>query len=168
MRAKADQKALVQAVLQGEIDTIATDHCSYTLGQKALGKDDFSKIPNGMPGLEHRAEAIFSTFVATGRMTAAQMSRLLATNAAREYGLYPQKGTIKVGSDADLVLWDPSAKHTVLASEQWQNTDNTPYEGMTFTGRAKEVLLCGESVYLDGRFVRENQGSYVPRKAVCV
>lgn len=166
IRSEADRRAIVNAMLSGEIDTIATDHCSYTLKQKAIGKEDFSKIPNGMPGVEHRPAVIFSHFVATGRMSAAEMSRLLATNPARQFGLYPRKGTLRVGSDADIVLWDPAATQTITAKAQLQNTDNTPYEGMTLTGRAKAVLLMGETVVEDGNVVKENCGCYTARQPV--
>ena len=166
VRSEGDRQAIEQALLAGEIDTIATDHCSYTLAQKALGRDDFSRIPNGLPGVEHRASLVYTNYVFGGRMSATQMSKLLSTNPAREYGMYPQKGTIAVGSDADLVLWNPSARGVISAKSQYQNTDYTPYEGREVVGAAKLVLLGGRVVVKNGVVANEKCGRYVSRKPV--
>ncbi len=168
LRAGEDRRALVEAMLSGEIDTIATDHCSYTLAQKAMGREDFSKIPNGLPGVEHRPEAIYAAFVDTGLMTAADMARMLSTNPARQFGMYPQKGAIRVGGDADLVLWDGAAGGVISAGTQLQHTDYTPYEGMRLAGRPRHVLLGGEVAVRDGRVALKNCGRYVARQPVSV
>lgn len=168
LRAEEDRRALVEAMLSGEIDTIATDHCSYTLAQKAMGIEDFSKIPNGLPGVEHRPEAIYAAFVATGLMSAADMARMLSTNPARQFGMYPQKGAIRVGGDADLVLWDGAAGGVISAGTQLQHTDYTPYEGMRLAGRPRHVLLGGEVAVRDGCVALENRGRYVARQPVIV
>ena len=153
-------------MLGGEIDTIATDHCSYTLAQKAIGKNDFSRIPNGLPGVEHRPEAFYAAFVDTGLLSAAQMCRLLAINPSRQFGMYPKKGVLCPGSDADIVLWDCAARGSIRASDQLQNTDYTPYEGMKLAGRPRHVLLNGEVAVRDGGIVLENAGRYVARNPV--
>lgn len=164
LRPASDREALVKALLEGEIDTIATDHCSYTSAQKAAAGRDFSRIPNGLPGVEHRAVAMMSAFVATGRMDAAAMCRLLSENPAREMGMYPCKGALRVGSDADVVLWDPNAAGVLTAQGQWQNTDYTPYEGLRVSGGVRHVLLGGRWAVRDGRLIAPNLGSYVARR----
>ena len=166
IRSERDRQAIQEALLNGEIDTVATDHCSYTLAQKAMGETDFSRVPNGLPGVEHRPAAIYGSYVATGQMTAAAMSRLLATNPARQFGLYPEKGVLRPGSDADIVLWDGAAKQTVTAGAQLQHTDYTPFEGKVFQGKARDVLLTGKLVVKDGKIVAENRGRYAARRPV--
>ena len=166
IRSENDRRALTDALLSGEIDTVATDHCSYTLAQKALGRGDFTRIPNGLPGVEHRPALLYSAYVATGRMSAVAMSRLLATNPARQFGMYPQKGAIRVSSDADLVLWDTRATGEITAKAQYQHTDYTPYEGFQTTGVVKRVLLRGQTVFMDGKPVGKALGRYVRRKPV--
>lgn len=166
IRSEGDRQAIEKALLAGEIDTVSTDHCSYTLEQKALGLEDFSRVPNGLPGVEHRPAAIYGRYVATGKMSPATMSRLLSTNPARQFGLYPAKGALRPGADADIVLWDGNARQTVSAKTQLQHTDYTPFEGMTFQGRARDVLLMGETVVKDGQIIKENQGRYAARRPV--
>ena len=164
IRKPADRAALWQAVSQGEIDSVSTDHCSFNLrGQKELGREDFSKIPNGMPGLEHRPAVIYTHGVTQGRITENQMAALLAENAARLFGLYPRKGVIAPGSDADLVVWDPAARWTITARTQHHRCDNTPYEGMEMRGRAKAVFLRGRLAAENGEPVHTGLGVYIPR-----
>lgn len=165
IRKGRDQSALWQAISQGEIDSISTDHCSFNMkGQKDLGRDNFSRIPNGMPGLEHRPAVIYTHGVTKGRLTENQMAALLAENAARLFGLYPRKGVIAPGSDADLVIWDPSISWTITAKNQHHHCDNTPYEGMSMQGRAKAVFLRGTLAAEDGEPVQTGLGIYIPRK----
>ena len=133
------------------------------MGQKDLGRDDFSRIPNGLPGIEHRPAAVYTAGVAAGRMTENRMAALLSEHAARLFGMYPRKGTISVGSDADIVVWDPAARWTISAGTQHHNCDYTPYEGMAVQGRAKAVFLRGELAAENGEPVREGLGSYVAR-----
>ena len=107
---------------------------------------------------------MMSAFVATGRMDAAAMCRLLSENPAREMGMYPCKGALRVGSDADVVLWDPNAAGVLTAQGQWQNTDYTPYEGLRVSGGVRHVLLGGRWAVRDGRLIAPNLGSYVARR----
>lgn len=164
LRSLDDQAALWEAIRNGEIDSISTDHCSYNLaGQKDLGRDDFSKIPNGLPGIEHRPAAVYTAGVAAGRMTENQMAALLSEHTARLFGMYPRKGAISVGGDADIVVWDPAARWTISAETQHQNCDYTPYEGMAARGRAKAVFLRGELAAENGEPVKEGLGTFVAR-----
>ena len=164
LRAQENCAALWDALEAGEIDTIGTDHCSFRFhGAKELGREDFSKIPNGIPGVEHRPSLMYTYGVAAGRITAVDMARLLAENPARLFGMYPQKGVLAVGSDADLVIFDPNDTGRITAETQYQNVDYTPYEGMALRGRVDTVLLGGEVAVEGGRVVLERQGRYVRR-----
>ena len=162
IRKKSDVAALIDAVQEGMIDTIATDHCSYTRAQKALGSEDFSKIPNGLPGVEHRPALIYSELVAKNLIEPQDMCRMLAFNPARLYGLYPRKGVIRPGADADLVIWDRDAKWTLRASEQLMKADYSPWEGYELTGKPRMVLLGGETASENGE-VFTPRGRYLTR-----
>ena len=130
-----NQPVLWDAVRTDALSAISTDHCAFTLsGQKTLGKDDFSKIPNGAPGLEDRLRMIHHFGVNEGRIALNRMVELLATNPAKLFGLYPRKGTIAPGSDADLVVFDPTRKTTISAATQHSKSDYTLYEGTEVTG----------------------------------
>ena len=138
LRSPADREALRAAVLGGEIDTISTDHCSYRFGdQKALGRDDFTNIPNGAPGIEHRPALIYTSFVASGLMTEAQMCRLLSENPAKLFGMWPRKGVIAPGSDADIVVYDPNA-NTVITAEGQES--RAGYMASLLTSSCKKAL----------------------------
>ena len=164
IRKQADQDALWQAIRDGQVDTISTDHCSFRFqGQKELGRADFSQIPNGMPGIEHRPVVMYTSGVAAGRMSENQMAAMLSENTARLFGMYPQKGALLPGSDADIVVWDPSFRGRITAAEMEQNVDYTPYEGFETVGRCKAVFLRGEQAVADGKVVREHLGTYIPR-----
>ena len=164
LRSPADREALRAAVLGGEIDTISTDHCSYRFSdQKTLGRDDFTKIPNGAPGIEHRPALIYTSFVASGLMTAAQMSRLLSENPAKLFGMWPRKGQLAQGADADITVWDPRARWVIRAEAQHQNVDYTPYEGFEAAGRARAVYVGGQLVAKDGEPSGASAGRYVKR-----
>ena len=164
LRAQENCAALWDALEAGEIDTIGTDHCSFRFhGAKELGREDFSKIPNGIPGVEHRPSLMYTYGVAAGRITAVDMARLLAENPARLFGMYPQKGVLAVGSDADLVIFDPNDTGHITAETQYQNVDYTPYEGMELRGRVDTVLLGGEVAVEGGRVLLERRGRYVSR-----
>ena len=164
LRAQEKCAALWDALEEGEIDTIGTDHCSFRFhGAKELGREDFSKIPNGIPGVEHRPSLMYTYGVAAGRITAVDMARLLAENPARLFGMYPQKGVLAVGSDADLVIFDPNDTGRITAETQYQNVDYTPYEGMALRGRVDTVLLGGEVAVEGGRVLLERRGRYVSR-----
>lgn len=164
LREQENCAALWDALEAGEIDTIGTDHCSFRFhGAKELGREDFSKIPNGIPGVEHRPSLMYTYGVAAGRITAVDMARLLAENPARLFGMYPQKGVLAVGSDADLVIFDPNDTGRITAETQYQNVDYTPYEGMALRGRVDTVLLGGEVAVEGGRALLERRGRYVSR-----
>ena len=164
LRRAEDVAALWAALAAGEIDTVGTDHCSFNLHPtKELGKDDFSAIPGGIPGVEHRPALMYTFGVAAGRITPHQMMALLAEQPAKLFGMYPQKGALAVGSDADIVIFDPDYTWRITAEGQYQNVDYTPYEGMEMAGRTDTVLLSGEVAVEGGRVVREHLGRYVRR-----
>lgn len=163
LRQSEDQQALWQALAEGEIDTVSTDHCSFTLAQKDAGRGDFSKIPGGMPGVEERLALMYTYGVARGKLSLPQLVTHLAENPARLYGLYPQKGVLRPGSDADLVLWDPQARWTMTHNTQHTAAGYTPYEGWKMEGRVKAVYLRGEKVAEDGQLLQPNTGRYLRR-----
>ncbi|MDF2674296.1 MAG: dihydropyrimidinase [Clostridiales bacterium] len=166
LRKEYDQEVLWKGLSQGEIDTIGTDHCSFNYkGQKDIGKDDFSKIPNGGPGVENRMGLIYTYGVLSGKINMNEMVALTSTNAAKIFGLFPEKGTIAVGSDADIVVWDPNESFTITAKIQTQKVDYNPYEGFKQQGRAIHVLLRGNKVIYNGELVeKEPIGKYLFRK----
>ena len=166
LRTPADQDALWEALSAGEVDTVGTDHCSFRLSVKALGRDDFSRIPNGIPGVEHRPILLYTYGVTAGHISPHQMMRLLSEQPAKLFGMYPQKGALAVGSDGDIVIWDPDYTGRISVARQLQAVDYTPYEGLAVRGRAETVLLLGETVVEDGALVREKRGRYV-RRGTC-
>ncbi len=164
LRTKADQNAIWQALTDGTVQTIATDHCSFTLAQKDAGKDDFTKIPGGLPGVETRGILLWSEGVAKGKITASQMCSLLSENAAKLYGVYPKKGVIAPGSDADLVILDPDATGVLTAEGHGSKADYCPYEGWQTSGVIEQVYLRGQLAVDKGEILTEPVGEYVPRK----
>ena len=165
LRSKQDQEALWEGIQEGEIQTISTDHCAFNFeSQKKLGIDDFTQIPNGIPGIEHRPQLIYSYGVTKGRLSLQEMAHLLSTHAAQLFGMYPQKGTLAVGSDADIVVWNPGYRGVISAKTQLQHVDYTPYEGFKVIGRAEHVFLRGMHVVEEGRIVEEKKGRYIFRK----
>lgn len=163
LRKPADAEAILTAMAQDEIDVIGTDHCSFTMAQKALGEDDFTKIPNGGAGVQNRAALIHTCAVQTGRMTVAQMAEQLSGNAARIFGMYPKKGCIAEGSDADIVIFDPKAERTISWRTNAHNCDNSPYEGMRTVGAARDVIVNGVLAVQNRTLVQEGAGRYVFR-----
>ncbi len=163
LRKKSDQDALWKALADGEIQTVSTDHCSFTIEQKRLGADDFRKIPGGMPGAETRGLVLYSEGVAKGRITKEKMCEVLSENPARLYGMYPKKGVLQEGSDADIVILNPKGRQVVSAGNQVSACDYAPLEGMELTGTVDEVFLRGERIVKDGRVILENRGQYVKR-----
>lgn len=165
LRTKKDQEALWEGLKAGEIQTISTDHCAFNFEtHKKKGLHNFSQIPNGVPGIEHRPQLIYTYGVTKGKLSLCEMAQLLSTNAAKLFGLYPKKGTLAVGSDADLVIWNPAYKGCLSAATQMQNVDYTPYEGFEVKGRAEHVYMSGKPVIVAGRIVNEPNGHYVHRK----
>jgi len=165
IREKKDQEALWAGINQGLIQTIATDHCPFLWADKKLGENDFSKIPNGFPGIEHRMELVFSEGVAKGRISLNKFAEITSTNSAKIFGIYPQKGTIAVGSDADLAIWDPDEKHVLSVKTHHMNCDYSGFEGMELKGKCKTVILRGK-VAIDNNnvYVEKGFGKYIPRK----
>lgn len=164
LREAKDRAAILDGMKKKDIDFIGTDHCSFTMTQKALGRDDFTKIPNGGAGVQNRAELVYTYAVQTGAITLEQMALLMSERAARLFGMFPQKGALRVGSDADLVIFDPDAPHTISWRTNMHACDNSPYEGMKALGRTRDVLLNGELVVENGKLVEPYRGRYVFRK----
>lgn len=163
LRKKADQNALWMAIDRDEIDTISTDHCSFTMEQKRAGLGDFTKIPGGMPGVEERVTLMYTFGVATEWLDAQDLVRYLAANPARLYGMYPQKGALEPGSDADIVLFDPDWEGEITAANRHNAAGYTPYEGWKVKGRVEDVFLRGTHVVKDGQIIAPKQGKYIPR-----
>jgi dihydropyrimidinase len=162
-RSEGHQNHLWDGVLSGRVDVVATDHCPFTRDQKALGHDDFTRIPNGLGTVEHRLDLLHQGVV-DGRLTPERWVEVCATAPARLAGLYPRKGTIAVGSDADLVIYDPTVRHTLSAATHHMATDISAYEGIEVTGRAETVLLRGDVILDHGEFVgRPGAGRYLAR-----
>ncbi len=165
VRDKSNQPVLWDAVRSDVLSAISTDHCSFNFdGQKTLGKDDFSKIPNGAPGVEDRLLMVHHFGVNEGRITLNRMVELLSTNAARLFGLYPRKGTIAPGSDADIVIFDPEKEHTISAKTHHSKADYNLYEGTEVVGAPELVLVRGHVVVEDNELVAEpGSGRFVAR-----
>ena len=162
LRSEADQAALWEALSDGTLDLVASDHAPYRLhdvnGKLAHGAEaPFTSIPNGMPGLELRLPLLFSEGVVRGRLTAGQFVALTSSNPARLYGMYPRKGAIAVGSDADLAVWDPDREVVVSHAALHDAMDYTPFEGMRVTGWPSHTISRGELVW-DGRSVHGDAG----------
>jgi dihydropyrimidinase len=158
-RPKANQDVLWNAVRTDTLSAISTDHCAFLWdGQKTIGRDDFSKIPNGGPGIENRLQMIHEFGAKTGRITLNRMVELLATNPAKLFGLYPRKGTIAVGSDADIVVFDPAKRVTLSASTHHSKSDYNLFEGTEVTGSPEVVLRRGE-ILVDGDELVAQPGS---------
>lgn len=146
LRKKADNEALWSALKKGVIKTVGTDHCPFNLSQKAAGISDFRKIPNGAGGVEHRLELLYTYGVLENRITLNQMVDIFSTQPARIFGLYPSKGDIKVGSDADIVIWNPESEQTISVKAHHQHCDNNMFEGFKTKGRTKTVITGGSIV----------------------
>lgn len=167
LRQKKDQAALWAGIDQGLVQLVATDHCPFTWEQKMMGKDDFSKIPNGHPAIEHRMELLWSEGVAKGRISANKYVELSSANAARIFGMYPKKGCIAPGSDADIVIFDPNERHALSAQSHHMNVDYSAYEGHEVQGKCKTVILRGKVAIDDGKvLIQKGYGQFVRRKAV--
>ncbi|MFC0472714.1 dihydropyrimidinase [Halalkalibacter kiskunsagensis] len=165
LREKWHQDVLWNALKNGDLQTLGSDQCSFDFnGQKDLGKGDFTKIPNGGPIIEDRVSILFSEGVKKGRITLNQFVDIMSTRNAKLFGLYPQKGTIAVGTDADLVVFDPNVERTISANTHHMAADYNPFEGIQVTGEAVTVLSRGEFVIRDKQFVGTlGQGQYLKR-----
>ena len=164
LREKKDQATLWAGINQGLVNVVGTDHCPFMWEQKLLGKDDFSKIPNGHPAIEHRMELLFSEGVNKGRITLQKFVEVTSTNAAKIFGMFPRKGTIGIGADADLVIFDPQKKHKISAETHHMNCDYSGYEGWELTGKIDTVLLRGQVAIDAGKTkVSKGYGQFIKR-----
>ena len=147
IRSLSDQDALWLACADGTVDVISTDHCPFnTYGQKDAGKNDFTKIPNGAGGIENRLQLLYTHGILTGKISLQQFVALTSANAARIFDLYPQKGALEAGSDADLVIWNPEARSVISVETQAQQCDANIYHGISCQGKAEIVLLKGKQM----------------------
>ena len=163
-RPKENQEILWRALQSGNLQTTATDHCCFCADQKAMGRDNFTKIPNGTGGVEDRMSVMWHHGVGTGRLTPMEFVRVTSTNAAQIFNIYPRKGSVGVGADADLVVWDPKASRTISAKTHHQKVDFNIFEGMTVTGVATTTISRGKVVYEKGELkVEKGAGRYVDR-----
>ncbi len=144
LREKKDQEALWSGINQGLVQVVGTDHCPFTWKQKQMGKNDFSKIPNGHPAIEHRMELLFSEGVNKGRISLNKFVEVSSTNAAKIFGMYPTKGTISIGADADIVIFNPKKRHVLSVKTHHMNADYSSYEGFKVQGKTETVLLRGK------------------------
>jgi len=176
LRKKEDQDYLWKALVANDLQVISTDHCPYCINeghlgkikQKPLGKNDFSKIPNGAPGIESRLPVIFEGGVNKGIISLNRFVELVSTAPAKIFGLFPQKGTIAVGSDADIILFDPKEKNILSASNHQSNVDYTLYEGMEINGKIKKVFLRGKLIVENDKWLgKYTYGKYLKRSETC-
>lgn len=166
IRPRGHQDALWAAVSSGLIQTIATDHCPFhQVGQKDMGKDDFTRIPNGAAGIENRLGLLWTFGVLENRIDVHRFVDLFATQPAKIFGLYPRKGSIVPGGDADLVIFDPAATQTISAKTHHHRCDRSIFEGFEVKGRASHVIVNGRVQFKDGKLdVQRGAGRYLPRK----
>jgi len=167
LREKKDQLALWAGINQGSVQVVATDHCPFMWEQKKMGEKDFSKIPNGHPAIEHRMELLFSEGVNKGKISLNKFVELSSTNAAKIFGMYPRKGTLAIGSDADLVIIDPDEQHVLSAASHHMNVDYSAYEGWKLKGKCKTTILRGEIAVDQGKVrIPKGYGKFIRRAKV--
>src|SRR5258708_6318613 len=167
LRKAKDRETLWAGINQGLVRVVATDHCPFMWNQKLMGEKDFSKIPNGHPAIENRMELLFHEGVNKGRIGLNKYVEVAVTNAAKIFGLWPRKGTLAPGSDADIVLFDPNEKHTLSAATHHMNVDYSAYEGWELVGKIKMVLLRGKIAINDNEcLVEKGYGQFVKRNKV--
>ncbi|WP_374764444.1 dihydropyrimidinase [Yunchengibacter salinarum] len=163
-RESSHQDALWKGLQSGNLQTTATDHCCFCADQKAMGEDDFSKIPNGTGGVEDRLAVLWTAGVNTGRLTPEEFVAVTSSNTAQIFNIYPRKGHIGVGADADIVVWDPKATKTISRDSHHQNVDYNIFEGMEVTGLPAHTISNGKLKYSAGVLdVEEGEGNYVKR-----
>ena len=165
IREKWNQDKLWRGLQFNDLQVVSTDHCPFCMKeQKELGRDDFSKIPNGGPGVEHRMSLIYNGGVVGGRINVNRFVEIVSTASAKIFGLFPKKGTIAVGSDADIVIFDPDEEMTISAKTHHMNVDYSAYEGMKVRGVTKTVLSRGQLVIDEGKYVgRAGSGKFLQR-----
>jgi len=167
LRDRSNQPRLWDGLRTDNLQVVSTDHCPFCFeDQKALGKDDFTKIPNGGPGIENRLQLLHHHGVGAGHLTIKRFVELVSTAPARIFGMYPQKGVLAVGSDADIVLWDEYADHTISAKTHHMRVDYSMFEGFKVRGNARDVYSRGELIVSKGEFIgRPGRGEYQRREA---
>ncbi len=164
LREKKDQTALWSGINQNLVNVVGTDHCPFMWEQKKMGENDFSKIPNGHPGIEHRMELMYSEGVRKGKISLSKFVEVTSTNAAKIFGMYPQKGTLAIGADADIVIFDPYKKHTISVNSHHMNCDYSAYEGWELTGKCETVLLRGKvAIENEKCLLEKGHGRFVKR-----
>jgi dihydropyrimidinase len=165
-RPKGNSEFLWRGLQSGNLHTTATDHCTFCAAQKAAGKDDFSKIPNGCGGVEERLAVIWDEGVNTGRLTPSEFVAVTSANTAKLFNIYPQKGSVSVGADADLVVWDPAGTKTLSVKTQYSKGDFNIFEGRTVRGIPSHTVSQGELVYVQGELrAVQGKGRYIKRPA---
>jgi dihydropyrimidinase len=165
LRDKRNHRVLWNGLNVGLIDTVATDHCPFDTEQKLLGRNTFTEIPNGIPGIEERVNLLFTYGVKRGRLDLHRFVDAASTRAAKFFGLFPRKGTIAVGSDADLVIYDPAYNGVISAARQHMNNDYNSFEGMAIEGRPAVVTVRGKVQVRDGEFVgQRGRGQFLKRE----
>jgi dihydropyrimidinase len=168
LRDKRNQHVLWNGLSNGLISTLATDHAPFDfVGQKEMGRDDFTRIPNGIPSLEDRVNAFYTYGVKRGRLDLHRFVDAGSTQAAKLFGLFPRKGAIQIGSDADLVVYDPNYNGTISAKTHSMNIDYNAFEGMAIEGRPHAVTVRGKVAVRDGKFIGEaDRGRFLEREAI--
>jgi dihydropyrimidinase len=167
LRERRNQPKLWEGLRSDHLQVVSTDHCPFCFAdQKALGKDDFTKIPNGGPGIENRLQLLHHHGVGKGNFSLNRFVELVSTAPARIFGMYPKKGVLAVGSDADLVLWDPNEEHTISAATHHMRVDYSMFEGFHVRGNARDVYSRGELIVSGGNFIgKPGRGNYLRREA---
>jgi dihydropyrimidinase len=169
LREKTNQAELWKGLKMGDLQVISTDHCPFCMKeQKELGKDDFTKIPNGAPGVEHRVPLIYNGGVVENRISLNRFVELTSTAAAKMFGMFPKKGTIAVGSDADIVIFDQNKEQTISAQTHHMNVDYSAYEGRTIRGVVETVLSRGQVVIEQGDFKGKSGDGQFVKRGTCV
>jgi len=165
LRPRSMQEDLWRGLRTNDLQVVSTDHCPFCMkGQKELGRDSFAKVPNGMPGIETRLYLLWDGGVRTGRISMNRFVEITSTAPAKIFGLYPHKGTIAVGADADLVVWNPEKKHILSQKTLHMRVDYSPFEGQEVTGAAEYVLSRGNVILEDGKYVgKKGDGRFVKR-----
>ena len=167
LREKKDQASLWAGINQGTVQVVATDHCPFTWEKKLMGEKDFSKIPNGHPAIENRMELLFSEGVHKGKISLNKFVEVSSTNAAKIFGMFPRKGCIAPGSDADLVIFDPNEEHTISVKTHHMNVDYSAYEGWKVKGKTQTTILRGRVAIDNGLVkIKKGYGQFIKRNKV--
>ncbi len=164
LRKEKDREALWRGINQGLVHTVATDHCPFCMDQKKMGENDFSKIPNGAPGIEHRMELLYTYGVLENKISLNKFVEVTSTNPAKIFGMFPKKGAISIGSDADIVIFDPSISHIISAKTHHHKCDYSAYEGWKVKGKCKTIVLRGTIAIDNGKnLINKGFGRYIKR-----